>query len=61
MCQGTGKLGKKTVPKATPEYHHSSFHSLHKVGRNGIKRFKYSKKKFTSYYWFRIPMPNQLT
>ena len=49
------------------------FHSLYKVGRNGnfvFKGFNNSKKKVTSrgaqpdatdYYWFRSPVPNQMS
>ena len=49
------------------------FHSLHKVGRNGsfvFKRFHNSKRRVTSsaarpdatdYYWFRSPVPNQMS
>ena len=49
------------------------FHSLYKVGRNGIlvfKGFNNNKKKVTSsgarpdatdYYWFRSPVPNHMS
>ena len=49
------------------------FHSLYKVGRNGnfvFKGFNNNKKKLpssgarpdaTDYYWFRSPVPNQMS
>ena len=49
------------------------FHSLYKIGRNGnfvFKGFNNSKRKDTSsgarpdatdYYWFRSPVPNQMS
>ena len=53
--------------------HTRVFHSLYKAGRNGnfvFKGFNNSKKKVassgaqpdaTDYYWFRSPVPNQMS